>query len=492
MRSAARAPHVRPAAEVHASAGEMRSPSAEVRSAAAEMRGAAAEVSASAGEIRSAPCKLRGGGEVRSAAAEAGASTREIRRSSEVRGASPEWLACPSEMRASARQMRVARHVRRAPKMRGGPGEATSAAEMHAFGGAPGREVRIRRRPAHRRRIAGDIRMPSRAMLGEVLMLRRISGEIRMLWLRSVSEVWAPRRTLRPFAGKTRPFMSAALGSRMAGRPNLAGPWRPVASSGVGRKRARGRSGPCGRSDMGAVELVRPLDRRDRRLAMVLAISQGSDPARFPLMLELLGRWSQVMRVRCRELRGGRVDGRSALAAVVADAGRRRGGWNRRVENGGDMRVPEIVHGPVVVEMAVAPVAAVIALAGIAEAIVDAAVIADGRGPVARIEDVIIVRIVPAPVTGGPQQIGSRRHRPVAGHPIILLAVPRPVAGDPDESDARNRRLRIDRNWRRRDRSGNDDVRLRMSRGDERKIAVRGGAQDESCRGGAEEKTHWA
>ncbi len=358
--------------------------------------------------------------------------------------------------------------------MRSAAGEASRSAEVHALCRAAGGEVRMRSQPAHRRRVAREVRMRGRTVLGKVRMCRR------------------SMRNPTGLAGKTRPFVSPGLGGLMAGRTGACGSGRAVASAGVGCERARCRARPRGRCDMGAMELARPFGRRDWRPAVVLAISQGSDSARGPLMPELLRRRAHVMFVRRREFGWSGPNGRSPVPAVVADADGGRRAADRRVEDRGDMGVPEVVDGSVVVEVVVAPITPVIAYAGITEAVVDAAVIADRRGPVAGVIDVIVVRVVPVPVTRRPQQIGSGRQRPVTGHPIIFSVIPRPIAGDPEESRAGNRRLRIDWNRRRGRRSGHQDVGLRMRRRDEGEAAARRCAQNERGGGGADEKMQWA
>jgi len=69
---------------------------------------------------------------------------------------------------------------------------------------------------------------------------------------------------------------------------------RPVETRSMGCERSpRDPGGPCGRCgrwDMGAGEFVRPLHRGDRRLAVVGAEFQRSDPARGLPMLDLRGR----------------------------------------------------------------------------------------------------------------------------------------------------------------------------------------------------------
>ena len=61
----------------------------------------------------------------------------------------------------------------------------------------------------------------------------------------------------------------------------------------------------------------------------------------------------------------------------------------------------EVVDGAVVKEVSAIPTAATVASAPITEAVIDAAVEADGRAPVALIEE--IAAVAPTPIAGGPE-----------------------------------------------------------------------------------------
>ena len=79
----------------------------------------------------------------------------------------------------------------------------------------------------------------------------------------------------------------------------------------------------------------------------------------------------------------------------------------------------DVVDRAVVVEVSPSPVAALVAVAGVAKAVVDAAIVADVLAPVARIEP---VRVIPvAPVAGRPQCAFVGSLNPCAGHPIIAV-----------------------------------------------------------------------
>jgi len=107
-----------------------------------------------------------------------------------------------------------------------------------------------------------------------------------------------------------------------------------------------------------------------------------------------------------------------------------------------------VVDRAVVVEVPAAPVAALVAVACVAKAVIDAAVVADVLAPVATVEP---VRVIPvAPVAGRPKcsLVGSLN--PCAGHPIIAVRRPGPVAGRPDVVVAGIVRLVVVGQWRRR------------------------------------------
>src|SRR6516164_5048417 len=129
----------------------------------------------------------------------------------------------------------------------------------------------------------------------------------------------------------------------------------------------------------------------------------------------------------------------------------------------GDLHVRDVVDGAVVKESAAAPIAALVALAGIAEAIGYAAVEADFWAPIAFVKR--IDAVVPAPVSRRPQQPWLRRQYPRARHPVIAgVVIPGPIAGRPDVTWRRDWRLIVNRQWRRRDIDSYADVVLSISR----------------------------
>jgi hypothetical protein len=112
----------------------------------------------------------------------------------------------------------------------------------------------------------------------------------------------------------------------------------------------------------------------------------------------------------------------------------------------------DVVDRAVVVEAASAPIAAIVAVAGVAEAIVDAAIVADVLAPVAGIIPVGVIPV--APVAGSPECALVGSLDPGAGHPVIAVRGPGPVAGSPDIVVAGSRRLVVVGQGRRRLDSG--------------------------------------
>ena len=76
-----------------------------------------------------------------------------------------------------------------------------------------------------------------------------------------------------------------------------------------------------------------------------------------------------------------------------------------------------VVVGTVVVEMATAPVASLVAEANVAKAVIDAAIEADVRTPIATVKAIAVVPV--APVAGGPKSTLVGSLNPPAGHPVV-------------------------------------------------------------------------
>ncbi len=108
------------------------------------------------------------------------------------------------------------------------------------------------------------------------------------------------------------------------------------------------------------------------------------------------------------------------------------------------------IHAPdggVVVEEAIMPPPTNKADTEVAEAVVDAAIVAHIAAPVAGVPVVKPTR--PAPVAGGPQRADKGRRNPRARNPIVAVGAISPVAWSPDHARAWAKRLLINKQWRR-------------------------------------------
>src|SRR4029077_5217173 len=141
--------------------------------------------------------------------------------------------------------------------------------------------------------------------------------------------------------------------------------------------------------------------------------------------------------------RGSPLD--SAVAAVEADTG-------LVVDDVLDVNIADdgdvyVVNGGVVEEGVASPIPAYEADAGIAEAVINAAVETNGWAPETFIPDVN--SIAPAPVAGGPKKADGRRQHPHARHPVVAVRPPSPVARRPDIARSWTEWLDIHRQRRR-------------------------------------------
>ena len=118
-----------------------------------------------------------------------------------------------------------------------------------------------------------------------------------------------------------------------------------------------------------------------------------------------------------------------------------------------------VIHGAVIKEMIVIPVAALIAETAIAEAVVHAAVKADVRAPVTGVPE--ITTAAPTPVAGSPEETDSRRQDPNARNPVVAASRVGPVAGSPDVAVSGANGLRVNgKRWRSNtDRNANAETR---------------------------------
>src|ERR1039458_4959046 len=131
------------------------------------------------------------------------------------------------------------------------------------------------------------------------------------------------------------------------------------------------------------------------------------------------------------------------------------------IVNVGDVHV---VHGTVVEKVSAVPTPAFVTLTEIAEAVIDPAVEAYVRTPVAVIENKSVA--APAPIGWSPQETDFRRHHPCARHPVVIVdvVVVAPVARCPEITGPRTKRLLIDRQRGRADPNGHADLRDRCCR----------------------------
>src|SRR5580658_7775660 len=143
------------------------------------------------------------------------------------------------------------------------------------------------------------------------------------------------------------------------------------------------------------------------------------------------------------------VEARMADVLVVDDA---------LIVDVADVHTAEIGDAAVVEVGAMGPIAAMEADAGIAEAVIDAAIEADMRPPIAGVPD--IEAVAPTPVARSPEKPDRRRHHPGARDPVIAGRTPGPIARSPHVAGSGQRRLRIDRDRRRRHVDGNPDAHL--------------------------------
>jgi hypothetical protein len=106
------------------------------------------------------------------------------------------------------------------------------------------------------------------------------------------------------------------------------------------------------------------------------------------------------------------------------------------------------VHCRVIAEVIVIPVAAVVSIAEVSKAIVNAAIETNVQSPESVVE--AIASAVESPVTRSPQCARIRRCDPRARNPVVSLGTPRPVTRSPKVVGIRSWRLVIFRQRRRR------------------------------------------
>src|SRR5690348_2404277 len=126
----------------------------------------------------------------------------------------------------------------------------------------------------------------------------------------------------------------------------------------------------------------------------------------------------------------------------------------------------DVGDGAIVEKLAPAPLAAVKADARVAVAVVDSAIEADVRSPIAAMPDVEAVS--ESPVTGSPEQARLGSEDPCSGNPEIAVRAVSPVAGRPNVTRAGANWLSINGKRRRADANGNAHSDLRVGNGGNR------------------------
>ena len=173
----------------------------------------------------------------------------------------------------------------------------------------------------------------------------------------------------------------------------------------------------------------RMLKGRLRWMALVLIEELLAVLSSLLVKLSLLCSWRSVPlahRLGLRE-RGPEVD--AAASAVVAHAVVVVHD-HRAVVDVVDVDFVDAVDGAVIEEVVTVPVTAFIAMAAIAEAIVDAAIEADVRAPVSTMEQVPAAE--EAPVRRRPERANIGCGNPDAGHPVVAGGSVAPVTGGPE------------------------------------------------------------
>src|SRR6266481_3371967 len=159
-------------------------------------------------------------------------------------------------------------------------------------------------------------------------------------------------------------------------------------------------------------------------------------------MLRLLGGHSDMTLATCCHFLRRRTGGGSASPAVETGP----------IDRGAvidDSRVVGIVHDSdihighraVVVVGSTSPVAAEKAGSGIAETVVNAAIEAHLRSPIARRPNVQVV--FEGPIPRSPEETDFRRLHPRARNPEVAVRTISPIARDPNEASFRTNRLYV-------------------------------------------------
>ena len=290
--------------------------------------------------------------------------------------------------------------------------------------------------------------------LAIVAWIFRTGYRLKIIWaVDATSVVSAVRR--RPCARRHRRglVLHRVAHRRHAAHAPCGAAWACIAASPGPPSRLR----PAGRHRVAMIVETRLRRRGDGRAAVIHRRQARPIAGGVLFVLLLDGGRRRPLAAGPRPGRRGRLHACSAGAAVVADPSRRRV-VDRRVIGVVHVGDIDVVHRAVVVERAAVPVAAVVAVTGVAEAVVHAAVIADARTPVAGVPE--IQAVAPAPVAGRPQRALERRKDPRSRHPVVADGSIGPVTRRPDVARPRRERLHVDGQRRGRDGDGNEHLRM--------------------------------
>ncbi len=158
--------------------------------------------------------------------------------------------------------------------------------------------------------------------------------------------------------------------------------------------------------------------------------------------LQLRGQRGNAIFVEHRQFARRRALLGTAAATVVTDVQVIVVGYVVVVDVTNDRRI-HVIDRPVVGECApvLIPVAALVTSARVARTVVDAAVVADVRAPVAAIE--AVAGIGKFPVGWSPERANVGRNNPSSRNPVVTSRSIAPVAGSPNIVVAWTRRLAV-------------------------------------------------
>src|SRR5580658_1343471 len=212
-----------------------------------------------------------------------------------------------------------------------------------------------------------------------------------------------------------------------------------------------------------ATELPGPCRRRNRRLSPVPRRTLIWVGVGLLHMLGLSGHRSNVSLMRRGLLGWRRTRTNPTVTAVVAHM-IDRCMTDRCVVNVMNISDIHVEHSAIVKKVPIVPTTAFESNSEIAETIIDSAIEANRRPPIAVIEDKAVT--TPTPIPRRPEKTDLGSQHPSPRHPIVVIEIvtPSPVTGRPEITIARTNWLFINRQRRRSDCDYNPDSRKRCSR----------------------------